>query len=365
MSRPSLSLLLLPALGAAQTETKPPALTFDEYRPKSTLVVPQNPKTRAKFPFVDVHGHPRGMSSNERIDQLTKEMDALNMRLMVNLDGRQGDALKSTVARLRAKAPDRFVVFANLDFANIDDPQWSAKAAAQLEQDVKNGASGLKIYKNLGMDLKDTKGQRIKVDDPRFDPVWAMAGRMKIPVLIHTAEPAPFFQPYDKNNERYLELTEIPSRRRPPDRYPSWETIIGEQHRVFRKHSKTNFINAHLGWYGNNLGELGRLMDEMPNMYTEIGAVLAELGRQPRFARKWFIRYQDRVMFGKDTYAPTEYHAYFRVLETGDEYFDYYRRRHAFWQMYGMDLPDEVLKKLYYKNAARIIPGINLANFEK
>jgi predicted TIM-barrel fold metal-dependent hydrolase len=132
---------------------------------------------------------------------------------------------------------------------------------------------------------------------------------------------------------------------------------------VFRKHKGTNFINAHLGWYGNNLAELGRLMDDMPNMYTEIGAVLAELGRQPRFARQWFIRYQSRVLFGKDSYNASEYHTYFRVLETADEYFDYYRRRHAFWQMYGLDLPDEVLKKLYYKNAARIIPGINIKDF--
>ncbi len=348
------------ALALGQTQS----LTFEEYRPKNSLVVPQSPRTKAKFPFVDVHGHPRSMISDAKLPQLLKEMEALNMRMMVNLDGRYGEALKKTVERLNAKVPGKFVVFANLDFANIDDPQWSAKSAAQLEQDVKNGASGLKIYKNLGMDLKDGKGQRIKVDDPRFDPVWAMAGKMKVPVLIHTAEPALFFAPYDKFNERWLELTEIPSRRRPPEKYPSWETIIGEQHRVFRKHPKTNFINAHLGWYGNNLGELGRLMDEMPNMYTEIGAVLAELGRQPRFARKWFIRYQDRVMFGKDTYEPVEYHTYFRVLESNDEYFDYYRRRHAFWQMYGMDLPDEVLKKLYYKNAARIIPGIKESNFQ-
>ncbi len=368
MGRTTLGILMVCATAWTQEtksdKPKPDKLGFDEYKPKSTLVVPQNPKTRAKFPFVDVHGHPRNMASDAKLDQLLKEMDALNMRTMVNLDGRWGDALKATVARLRAKAPDRFVVFANVDFKGIDDPQWGARTAAQLEQDVKNGASGLKIYKNLGMDLMDRKG-RVKVDDPRIDPVWEMAGKMKVPVLIHTAEPAIFFEPYDKFNERYLELTEFPGRRRPADKYPTWETIMGEQHRMFRKHPKTNFINAHLGWLGNNLGELGRLMDEMPNMYTEMGAVLAELGRQPRFARKWFIRYQDRVMFGKDIYSPVEYHTYFRVLETADEYFDYYRRRHAFWQMYGMDLPDEVMKKVYYKNAARIIPGIKLEGFGK
>jgi predicted TIM-barrel fold metal-dependent hydrolase len=215
------------------------------------------------------------------------------------------------------------------------------------------------------MDLKDSKGERVHVDDPRFDKLFELCAAYKKPVLIHTAEPASFFQPMDKYNERWLELKQIPSRARPPERYPSWETIMGEQQRLFAKHPKTMFINAHLGWLGGNLGELGRQMDRLPNMYTEIGAVLAELGRQPRFAREWFIRYQDRVLFGKDTWAPTEYHTYFRVLESADEYFDYYRKRHAFWKMYGLDLPDEVLKKLYYKNALRLIPGLSAEGFPK
>jgi len=149
-------------------------ITFEEYTPKSTLVVPAHPRTQAKYPFVDVHGHPRQMGSPEKIDQLIKEMDAMNMRMMVNLDGRSGEPLKKTLANMRGKYPDRFVVFANIDFANIDDPNWTNKTANQLEQDIKNGASGLKIYKNLGMDVKDSKGQRVKVDDPRLDPVMAV-----------------------------------------------------------------------------------------------------------------------------------------------------------------------------------------------
>jgi predicted TIM-barrel fold metal-dependent hydrolase len=182
-------------------------------------------------------------------------------------------------------------------------------------------------------------------------------------VLIHTGEPWSFFQPHDRHNERWLELKEIPARARPSDKYSSWEQITGEQHHVFEKHPTTLFIAAHLDWLGGNLGELGRLLDRCPNVETEIGAVLAELGRQPRFAREWFIKYQDRVMFGKDSWAPKEYHTYFRVLETADEYFDYYRKRHAFWKMYGLELPDEVLKKLYYKNALRVIPGLSAAGF--
>jgi len=339
------------------------SMTFEEYQPKSGLVVPGKAVTRAKFPFIDVHGHPRNMLGPEKIDQLAREMDGLNMRGMVNLDGRWGDRLKQTVELVRSKYPGRFVVFANLDLASIDAPDWTAKAVKQLEADVKHGASGLKIYKNLGMDLKDSRGNRVRTDDPRFDAVWDACGRLKIPVLIHTGEPRQFFDPADKHNERWLELKEFPSRARPRDRYPSWETVMGEQHRVFERHKGTIFINAHLGWMGGDLAELGRLLDRMPNVYTEIGAVLAELGRQPRFARQWFLRYQDRVMFGKDSYNPVEYHTYFRVLESSDEYFDYYRRRHAFWKMYGLDLPDEVLKKLYYKNALRVIPGFDAKLF--
>jgi uncharacterized protein len=350
---------LLGVCGLASAQT----ISFEDYQPKSTLVVPEHPVTRAKFPFIDVHNHQRGNMTPDRLEKLVKEMDALNMRIMVNLSGGYGDRLKATIDNMKGRYPDRFVVFCNLNFNNIDDPRWSKHAVQQLEEDVKNGAQGLKIFKNLGMDLKDSQGKRVRTDDPRFDPVWAACGRLKIPVLIHTGEPAPFFQPHDKHNERWLELKQIPSRARPPEKYPSWETIMGEQHNVFGKHPNTTFINAHLGWLGGNLGELGRLMDKYPNMMTEIGAVLAELGRQPRHARQWFIRYQNRVMFGKDSYEPSEYYTYFRVLETADEYFDYYRRRHAFWQMYGLDLPDIVLKKLYYKNALRVIPGLSAKGF--
>jgi predicted TIM-barrel fold metal-dependent hydrolase len=228
---------------------------------------------------------------------------------------------------------------------------------------VKNGARGLKVFKNLGMFVKDKDGSRVHTDDPRIDPVWAKCAELGIPVLIHTGEPSPFWLPWDRFNERWLELKQFPGRRRDGPQFASFEETIGEQHNVFRKHPKTLFINAHLGWLGNDLGRLGKLMDEMPNMYTEIGAVLHELGRQPRAAREFLTRHQDRVLFGKDSWAPEEYHTYFRTLETADEYFPYYRKRHAFWSLYGLDLPDEVLKKIYYKNALRIIPGLDKSAF--
>lgn len=350
-------LLSLPMTALAQK------MSIEEYTPKSTLVVPQHPITRATYPIIDIHNHQDSAMSKKDLDKLVQDMDRINLRVMVNLSGGFGDKLAKGVKNLKGNYKDRFVVFANIDFKGLDEPGYPDRAAAQLEQDVRNGAQGLKIFKNFGMDLKDSKGQRIHVDDPRFDLVFEACARLGIPVLIHTAEPWSFFQPMDKNNERWLELKTHPGRARPPEKYPSWETLLEEQHNMFARHPKTNFINAHLGWYGSNLAELARLMDRLPNMYTEIGAVLYDLGRQPKFARQFMINYQDRVLFGKDSWNPDEYPTYFQVLETGDEYFDYYRKYHAFWQMYGLELPDEVLKKVYYKNALHLVPGIDASAF--
>jgi predicted TIM-barrel fold metal-dependent hydrolase len=349
----------------APAPTPAAAMSIEEYEPKSTLVVPGHAVTRAKFPFIDVHNHQSTGIAAADAERLVRDMDALNMRVMVNLSGGTRDELIRGVANLPGRYPKRFLVFANIDFAGIDEPGWGQNAAAQLAKDVANGARGLKIFKNFGMTLKDGKGERVHVDDARLDPVFQKCAELSIPVLIHTAEPASFFEPQDRFNERWLELKQFPQRARPPDRFPPWEDLIAEQHRLFARHPRTKFIDAHLGWLGGDLGRLGRLLDRLPNVYTEIGAVLAEIGRQPRFAREWFLRYQDRVMFGKDIWAPEEYWVYFRVLETSDEYFDYYRKRHAFWKMYGLGLPDEVLKKLYYANALRVLPGIDPSDFPR
>jgi predicted TIM-barrel fold metal-dependent hydrolase len=331
-------------------------MTIEEYEPKSGLTVAQHPKERAKYAFIDIHNH-QGLMSPVEVDKLVHDMDSINMRIMVNLSGGYGDRLKQMVQSLKGRYPERFAVFANVNFSGIDEPGWGDRAAKQLEEDVRNGAQGLKFFKNFGMDVKDKNG-RVHVDDPRLDPIFETCARLKLPVLIHTAEPKQFFDPIDKYNERWLELKQIPGRARPPDRYPSWETLMTEQHNLFARHPKTIFIAAHLDWLGGNLAELSRLMDQLPNMYTELGAVLAEIGRQPRTGREFFIKYQDRILMGKDSWNPTEYQTYFRVFETADEYFDYYRKRHAFWKMYGLDLPDDVLKKVYYKNALHIVPGL-------
>ena len=340
-------------------------MSIEDYEPRSTLVVPAHPVPRAKYPFIDVHNHQSTTQSAADVDQLVRAMDALNMSVMVNLSGRSGDALVTGVRTLAGRHPKRFIVFANLDFNGIEKPGWGDRAAEQLARDVRNGANGLKIFKNLGLTVTDAKGARVPVDDPRLDAVFRKCAELGIPVLIHSGEPRSFFEPQDRFNERWLELKQFPDRARPPGRYPSWDQVMSEQHRLFARHPRTKFINAHLGWLGGDLGHLGALMDSLPNMYTEIGAVLAELGRQPRFARQWLIKYQDRVMFGKDSWAPEEYPVYFRVLETGDEYFDYYRKRHAFWKMYGLELPDSVLRKIYYVNALRVIPGIDRTGFPK
>jgi len=358
------TLTFMAVMTFAQEKPLDMKMDFEEYDPPSTLVVPEHRITRAKYPFIDVHNHQFGMPTQD-LNQLLKEMDKLNMAVMVNLSGRgRGGAeyLEQSLANVKRTNARRLIVFTNMDFSAIDDPLWQERMVKQLEEDVKKGANGLKIYKSLGMFNNDSKGNRIHIDDPRIDPIWKKCGELGIPVLIHSADPKQFWQPIDKSNERWLELKLHPGRRHDTDPV-SWETIIAEQHNMIRKNPGTKFINAHLGWFGNDLKKLGTLLDEMPNMFTEIGAVIAELGRQPRVAREFLIKYQDRVMFGKDSWVPEEYTTYFRVLETADDYFPYHKRYHAFWRMYGLDLPDEVLKKIYYKNALKVIPNIDSTQF--
>lgn len=339
-------------------------MDVEEYEPISTLKVPQHLLTHSKFPFIDVHNHQWTMPV-QNLGKLVTEMDSLNMGVMVNLSGFRGKYLEWSLDNVNNHFPNRFILFLNINFENLDDTGWPDETLKMMEEAVEQGVKGLKVYKGLGLTDKDNNGNRIAIDDPRLDPIWAKCGELGIPVLIHSGEPNSFWNPKDKHNERWLELKQEPSRYRDPKKVPPFEQIMGEQHRVFRKHPKTKFIDAHLGWYGNDLETLGKLFDEMPNVYTELGAVLAELGRQPKTARAFMIKYQDRVMMGKDTYKKEEYYTYFRVLETDDEYFDYYRKRHAHWKMYGLALPDSVLKKVYFQNAVNVIPGIDRSLFPR
>lgn len=337
-------------------------MSFEEYNPESTLVVPTHDVSKSKFPFIDVHSHQRNMSP-ESLKGLITDMDAMNEAVMVNLSGGSGSGLQEQIDNINKVYPNRFAVFANVDFEGVGTKGWAEKAVAQLEADVKNGAKGLKVYKSLGLRNTDSDGNRLAVDDPRIDTIWAKCGEMGVPVLIHSADPKSFWDDMDGDNERWLELKTHPRRKRSDTDPAPWEQIIEEQHRMFKKHPDTKFINAHMGWYANDLDKLGKFLDEIPNMNVGIAAVIAELGRQPRNGREFFIKYQDRILFGKDSWKPEEFPTYFRVLETDDEYFPYYKKYHAFWAMYGLNLPDEVLKKVYYKNALNLIPGLDTQLF--
>lgn len=334
-------------------------MDFEEYEPQSTLVVPETPVEQAKFPFVDVHSHHWRMAEQD-LDKLIREMDSLNMAVIVNLSGGGGRSLKNKMDNIKKYGyEDRIVCFTNIEFGSIGDPDWEESTLKQLEYDHSIGARGLKIFKSLGLRYTDENGDRLRINDPRLDPIWAKCGELGMPVLIHYADPKSFWEPHDEKNERWLELKLRPGRKRGPDNPAPWEVIAAEAHDVFRRHKETTFIAAHMAWYPNDLEKLSQLLDQMPNVYVEIGAVIAELGRQPRMANRFFEKYQDRVLFGKDAYNPEEYPTYFRVLESDDEYFPYYKKYHAFWRMYGLDLPDDILRKLYAENAFRIIPGLD------
>lgn len=335
-------------------EFDPPSIL--DYRPTSLLVAEENLVPSARFPVIDIHSHQRATAEN--MDRLIEEMDALNLQVLVNLSGRSGDELRERVEAVRnGPYPDRFRVFANVDFSDVG-PGFGEEAAAQLQRDVEAGAIGLKVFKSLGMTDLKADGTRLQVDDPELDPVWAMAGEMDIPVLIHTAEPPAFFEEPDYTNERWLELALFPSRRNYGPDQVGFETLLAERDRMFLKHPNTRFIAAHFGFHGHDLQRAAEVLDSIPNLYLDLSAVLYDFGRQPRAAREFFIEYQDRLIFGKDSYQPIEFPYYWRVFETSDEYFDYYRDYHAYWKLYGMDLPDDVLRKIYYENALAVTPGL-------
>ena len=344
--------------GACQAPDAPAPSILD-YRPESTLVTPQHQVPRAKFPAIDVHGHPGDLSSADAIARMVAEMDKLNLRIMLVAENVSGDRLTRTLQALAASPhKDRFRVMAGVDFRNVG-PGWGARAASQLEADVKAGAVGVgEISKSFGLNTKKPDGSRLKVDDPELDPLWEAFARLDVPVFIHTAEPQEFFQPLDYTNERWLELSLFPSRRNNQPGQVTFEQLMTERNNVFRKHPKTRFIAAHFGWHANDLARAAKMLDDFPNVTVEVGAILYDLGRQPRGAHDFFVKYQDRIMFGKDSFQPNEYPYYWRVFETNDEYFDYYRDYHAFWKLYGMGLPDVVLKKLYYQNALRVVKGL-------
>jgi predicted TIM-barrel fold metal-dependent hydrolase len=352
---------------AGMTEIRPlrcmapqlPAPSILDYRPRSTLITAEHKVARAKFPAIDFHGHPQNLlNSAEGLATLKAAMDSLNLGLMIAAENQSGERLTRTLQLVNASPlKGRVAVFTGIDLQNVG-PGWKERAVARLEADVKAGAVGIgEIGKGFGQSTRKADGSRLRMDDPELDPIWEAAARLGMPVFIHTGDPAEFYQPMDNTNERWLELALFPGRRIAEDQVPRFDSLMAERDNLFRRHPRTTFIAAHMGWQANDLATLGKLLD-MPNVYTEVGAVLYDIGRQPRAARDFFIKYQDRILFGKDSFQPDEYPYYWRVFETRDDYFDYYRDYHAFWKLYGIDLPDEVLKKVYYKNALRIVKGL-------
>lgn len=334
-------------------------LLLRDFKPVSMLHVSQHPIERAKFYVIDVHNH---VNDPVRIgDQMPPQdviavMDKVNVRTIVILTGMWGDKLQNLINRMVKPYPGRFIVFTQIDWSKVDDPNFSQEMVAQVDDGVRRGARGLKLLKDLGLGVRDKSGKLITVDDPRLDPIWEECGRLGIPVFIHTGDPEAFFHPTDASNERYEELMEHPDWSFYGPQFPALPELLEARNRVFERHPRTTFVSLHMGW-PENLPWVARMLDEHPNVLVEFGAREAELGRQPRQARDFFLKYRDRIMFGSDAEVKDEmYRNYFRWLETADESFDYWDAPgQGRWEIYGLNLPDEVLEKVYHKNAERVL----------
>lgn len=335
-------------------------LLLKDYDPKSMMHAEVHETPRAKFPVIDVHNHvndPWG-DHNKEIPpaEVVRRMDSANIQKIVILTGMWGDILQGLIDKMVKPYPDRFIVFTQIDWSKIDDPNFGAEMVARLDDAVRRGARGLKVLKDLGLGIKDKTGQFIPVDDSRLDPIWEECGRLRIPVAIHTSDPEAFFTPLDRHNERYEELNEHPDWNFSGPQFPNKDKLLSERNHIIEKHPHTTFIALHVANWPENLDAVSHWLNEYPNMVVEFGAREAELGRQPRRARKFFLDYQDRILFGTDAEPEEKMYAnYFRWLETSDEYFPYAGfPGQGRWMIYGMGLPDSVLEKVYHKNAEKI-----------
>ena len=338
-------------------------LKLRDWQPRSMLKTKESVVEKPAYPVFDVHNHlggGRDRLTADRVKGYLAEMDAAGVRTVVNLDGGWGERLKQTLSALDEAYPDRFLTFALLDFDGIDNKNWGRREARRLEESFKAGAKGLKFHKSLGLTYRYRNGKLMPVDDPKLDPVWQMCAKYNRPVMIHVADPAAFFTPLDRFNERWHELNEHPNWLFHGERFPSRDEILMQRNRAIARHPKTTFICAHFGNNPEDIDTVGKWLERYPNMYIDIDARISELGRQPYSARKFLLKYQDRIMFGTDT-TPRRgaYRIYYRFLETDDEYFDCAgsHQRQGFWMIYGLFLPEDVLEKIYHKNADRIFFG--------
>lgn len=350
-------------------------LSVTNFRPRSMLKVRQTSITQSKVPVVDIHTHfrIRTHSSPEALDEFVRVMDRNQVALCVSLDGGMGEQLDEHAKYLWTKYPNRFVIFANIDWqggGKADDPaSWDCqrpdfgrRMAASLADAKERGASGLKIFKQFGLGYKNPDGSLIKIDDPRWDPIWKACGEQGLPILIHVADPLAFFLPIDETNERWEELHRHPDWSFYGPQFPEHGDLLAAFMRVVERHPKTIFIAAHVANNPEDLRQVAAWLDKYPNLYVEFASRISELGRQPYSGRKFLIDYSDRVLFGTDGPWPeTRLRLYWRFLETFDENFPYSEKDpppQGLWNIHGVGLPDEVLAKIYQQNAVRLIPGI-------
>jgi predicted TIM-barrel fold metal-dependent hydrolase len=335
-----------------------------DWQPKSMMVTRVTQVPLPKFPVIDVHNHLGGGAKTltpERVQEYLQAMDDAGVETVVNLDGGSGDRLKETLAALDNAHPGRFLTYALIDFSGIDDPGWSDRETQRLRESFEAGAKGLKFHKSLGLSYRYRDGRLMPVDDPQLDPIWALCGEFQRPVMIHTSDPAAFFTPLDRFNERWHELNEHPNWLFHGEKFPTREELHAQRNRAIERHPETTFLCAHFGNNPEDLNTVGAWLDRYPNMLIDIDARISELGRQPYSARRFFLKYQDRILFGTDTTPRTDaFRTYYRFLETDDEYWDPAQGHHrqGFWMIYGVFLPDNVLEKVYRTNAQRVLYGL-------
>jgi predicted TIM-barrel fold metal-dependent hydrolase len=358
-------------------EPKGLPLRLTDFEPKSMLHVPETAVPRARFPVIDFHTHisPRGRREGVPPAEIVKTMDAVNLQTMVNLTGGTGDVLARNVASFDKTFAKRFVTMTEPTWARAGESGYAAWQAEEIGRAKAAGAVGVKVLKTLGLYLREDgkAGPLVKVDDPRFDPLWEACAAHKLPVAIHVGDPEAFFLPIDRFNERYEELGAHPDWSFHGKDFPSFNEILAARDRVYAKHPNTTFVGLHVGHYAENLAAVGETLDRFPNVHVEIGARIGELGRQPRASMKFFDRYQDRILFGTDAvplgfetpqqiFGEELYRIYYRFLETEDEYFDYAPAKlppQGRWRIYGLGLSEQILRKVYHQNAERVL-GLQL-----